>query len=126
MAEGAKRMKIQAAVYFPVTVDIDVDIHNPLKAREEILDQAGYILETSMIEPTLENVVALPEHGKSYVDITKLFEEEVLQSTSEAVRKHRYRIACWIPVEPEEEEIYENLEDAGKDLEHYQLLQPEN
>ena len=38
----------------------------------------------------------------------------------------KYRIRCWIPTEPEEEEIYHSIEDAGRDLEHYQFLQAEN
>lgn len=70
-------MKIQAQVYWPVVVDLDVDLSNPYKALEEIFDAAGYILETSMIKPSLESVMALPEHRTSYVDITALFKEGI-------------------------------------------------
>ena len=38
----------------------------------------------------------------------------------------RYRIRCWIPVEPDEEEYYATSEEAQRVLEHYRLLQPEN
>ena len=37
-----------------------------------------------------------------------------------------YKILCWIPVEPEEPEIYDTMKEALKDLEHYRLMQPEN
>lgn len=38
----------------------------------------------------------------------------------------RYKINCWIFVEPEEEVIFDSLEEAQKELEHNELLQPEN
>lgn len=40
----------------------------------------------------------------------------------------RYRIRCWIPVDGEEEEVetYHSLEEAQRDLRHYEPLQPEN
>lgn len=37
-----------------------------------------------------------------------------------------YKILCWIPVEEEDPEIYPTREEALKDLEQYQLIQPEN
>ncbi|MDO8508560.1 MAG: hypothetical protein Q7S27_02645 [Nanoarchaeota archaeon] len=41
-------------------------------------------------------------------------------------REQRYVIRCWIPVEPGEEQFYKSYEDARRELEHCQLLQPEN
>jgi len=38
----------------------------------------------------------------------------------------KYRIRCWIPADPDEDETYETLEQAERDLKHYELLQPEN
>ncbi len=38
----------------------------------------------------------------------------------------KYRIKCWIPVEPGEEQFYDTLEEARRDLEHCHFLQPEN
>ena len=38
----------------------------------------------------------------------------------------KYRIKCWIAVEPEEEKLYKTFEEARRDLEHLQFLQPEN
>ncbi len=67
-------MRIQAAVYYPVVVEMEVDINNPRKAREEILEEADQIIDRAPITPTLENVVALPKHRKKWVDITQLFE----------------------------------------------------
>ena len=69
------KLRIQATVYYPVVVDMEVDINNPRKARQEILEEADNIIDRTPITPTLENVVALPKHRRSY-DITKLFEEE--------------------------------------------------
>ncbi len=69
-------MKIQAAVYYPVVVDMEVDINKPWKAREDILRAADAVIDSTPITPTLENVVALPAGRTSYVDITKLFEVE--------------------------------------------------
>ncbi len=37
-----------------------------------------------------------------------------------------YIIKCWIPVQPEEPETYPTKEDAEKDLESLELMQPEN
>lgn len=119
-------MKIQAAVYYPVVVDIDIDVNNPQQAREEILKAADCIINSTTIKPTIENVVALAEDGKSSSDITSLLEERIVAGSTESQRKPRYRIACWIPIEAEEREIYKSLEDARRDLEHYQALQPEN
>ena len=40
----------------------------------------------------------------------------------------RYKIRVWIPVDVEEkeDEIYASLEEAGKDKESVELMQPEN
>ena len=40
----------------------------------------------------------------------------------------KYRIVCYIPVEadPDSEEIYDTIEDAEKDIESLELMQPEN
>jgi hypothetical protein len=40
--------------------------------------------------------------------------------------KKKYRIRCYIPVESEEEEIYESKKEAERDLESMKLMQPEN
>lgn len=69
------KMNIQATVYYSVVVDMEVDINNPSKARKQILEEADHIIDRTPVTPTLENVVAMPKHRKSYVDITKLFEE---------------------------------------------------
>ena len=37
-----------------------------------------------------------------------------------------YKIVCWIPVEPDEPEIYPTRKEALRDLENYALMQPEN
>jgi hypothetical protein len=37
-----------------------------------------------------------------------------------------YKILCWIPVEPDEPEIYPTRKEALRDLENYALIQPEN
>jgi len=37
-----------------------------------------------------------------------------------------YKIACWIPVEEEEPEIYKTKKEAEQDLESLRLMQPEN
>ncbi len=37
-----------------------------------------------------------------------------------------YMIKCWIPVQPEDPETYPTKEDAEKDLESLELMQPEN
>ena len=37
-----------------------------------------------------------------------------------------YKILCWIPIEEEEPEIYPTRKEALKDLEQYQIMQPEN
>jgi hypothetical protein len=33
---------------------------------------------------------------------------------------------CWIPVEPEKDEIYGTRKEARRDLENLELMQPEN
>jgi len=41
--------------------------------------------------------------------------------------KKFWRIDCWIPVEAEEPQVYENFIDAQNDAEnHFGLMQPEN
>jgi len=42
------------------------------------------------------------------------------------MRMPKYRIRCWIPVEAEDDQLYEGLEEATKDLQHLEFLQPEN
>ena len=37
-----------------------------------------------------------------------------------------YIIKCWIPIEPEDPEVYETYEEAHPDLEQLELMQPEN
>jgi hypothetical protein len=37
-----------------------------------------------------------------------------------------YKIICWIPVEPDEPEIYPTRKEALRVLENYALMQPEN
>jgi len=37
-----------------------------------------------------------------------------------------YKIVCWIPVEPDQPEIYPTRKEALRDLENYALIQPEN
>ena len=37
-----------------------------------------------------------------------------------------YKIVCWIPVEPDQPEIYPTRKEALRDLENYALMQPEN
>jgi len=39
----------------------------------------------------------------------------------------RYIIECFIPVgDPEEETVFETLEEAREELDHLELMQPEN
>ena len=37
-----------------------------------------------------------------------------------------YKILCWIPVEPDEPDIYPTRKEALEDLANYELMQPEN
>jgi hypothetical protein len=37
-----------------------------------------------------------------------------------------YIIKCWIPIEPEDSEVYETYEKAHSDLDQLELMQPEN
>jgi len=37
-----------------------------------------------------------------------------------------YKILVWIPVEPEDPEIYRTRKEAKKDMESLELMQPEN
>ena len=69
-------MKIQATVYYPIVVGLNVDLNDIYSTREAILAAADHTLQTTGIRPRIENVAALPEHRSSYVDITKLFEDE--------------------------------------------------
>lgn len=119
-------MKIQASVYYPVVVNLEVDINDPVKAREEILAEADDVIDSTPIRPTLETVLALPECRGSYVDITDLIEDESAHLRSTGRSKPRYRISCWIPTVPDGAKIYTALEKAQMDVEHYRTLQPAN
>jgi len=41
-------------------------------------------------------------------------------------RSCRYKIVCYIPVEPEEPEIYDTYEEAEEAAEHLRQMHPEN
>ena len=40
--------------------------------------------------------------------------------------KTKYYIRCWMPVDESENEAIDTLEEAKAELEHCQLMQPEN
>lgn len=37
-----------------------------------------------------------------------------------------YRVVCWIPIDEEEFELFDNYEDAREELIHCEEIQPEN
>lgn len=38
----------------------------------------------------------------------------------------KYKIECWLYIEQEEQPIFDSFEEAQKEMEHNELLQPEN